>query len=105
MTRVSAKFQIGQIVSHNRFGYRGVIHDIDAVFSLSDAWYDQVARSRPPRDEPWYRVLKHGSGAETYVAERHLDAEADPEPVEHPRLFEIFDAFTNGYYVRDRALN
>ena len=104
MTIVRAEFHVGQVVTHNKFGYRGVIYDIDPVFSLSDEWYEQVATSRPPKDRPWYRVLREG-GQETYVAERHLDVEPEPQPVEHPEVFTHFDAFRGGCYVRDRALN
>lgn len=55
MTVVKPKFAIGQLVHHRLFDYRGVVVDIDATFSLSQAWYDQVAKSRPPKDAPWYR--------------------------------------------------
>ena len=70
---LSAKFNIGQIVHHARFDYRGVIIDVDPEFSGTDTWYDSVAKSRPPKDQPWYRVLVDGSECETYVAERHLE--------------------------------
>ena len=52
-----ADFHIGQLVLHAKFGYRGVVFDVDPVFQLSDEWYEQVARSRPPKDRPWYHVL------------------------------------------------
>ena len=96
---------IGQIVRHTKFGYRGVIYDIDTHFSLSDAWYEQVARSRPPKDRPWYRVLVHGEDHETYVAERHLEPEQDAAPIDHPRALQYFDAFKAGQYVIERDLN
>ena len=55
------KFFVGQIVHHNRFNYRGVIVDVDADFQGSESWYEHVARSRPPKDKPWYRILVDGS--------------------------------------------
>ncbi len=64
------KFFVGQIVYHSRFDYRGVVVDVDGSFQGSEAWYEQVARSRPPKDQPWYRVLVDGGEHETYVAER-----------------------------------
>ncbi|MFI0460110.1 MAG: heat shock protein HspQ, partial [Candidatus Thiodiazotropha endolucinida] len=67
-----AKFGVGELVYHRLFDYRGVIVDVDAKFMLSDEWYDQVARTRPPKDQPWYRVLVHSANNETYVAERNL---------------------------------
>ena len=59
MLNKNAKFSIGQIIHHRLFDYRGVIVDVDPDFQNSDEWYDQVARSRPPKDKPWYRVLVH----------------------------------------------
>ena len=45
------KFFVGQIVHHNRFDYRGVVVDVDATFQGSEAWYEHVARSRPPKEQ------------------------------------------------------
>ena len=55
-----ASFSPGQLVHHLRFDYRGVVVDVDATFCGSDEWYEQVARSRPPKDAPWYHVLVDG---------------------------------------------
>ncbi|MDJ0739578.1 MAG: heat shock protein HspQ [Gammaproteobacteria bacterium] len=95
-----AKFFVGQIVHHNRFDYRGVVVDVDADFQGSDAWYEQVARSRPPKDQPWYRVLVDGGEHETYVAERHLEIDSDARPIRHPLVDAQFDAFEDGIYRR-----
>ncbi len=102
---VHSEFRIGQVIRHLKFGYRGVVVDVDPTFSLSEEWYEQVARSRPPKDKPWYRVLVDGSTAETYVAERHLEADRDPKPIVHPRLGEFFDEMRDGVYARTRDLN
>ena len=53
----NAHFSIGELVHHKLFDYRGVIIDVDPRLMLSDEWYEAVARSRPPKDQPWYRVL------------------------------------------------
>ena len=99
------KFGIGQIVEHLKFGYRGVVYDIDAEFGLSEAWYEQVARSRPPKDQPWYRVLVPAGETEPYVAERHLSPAQDDSPIEHADVFSYFDAYSRGQYIRRRMLN
>lgn len=96
----SAKFNIGQIIHHNRFDYRGVIVDVDATFSASDEWYDKVALSRPPKDKPWYRVLVDGTDEVTYVAERHLEPDEKTSPIKHPLVDELFDGYENGQYVK-----
>jgi heat shock protein HspQ len=71
----------------------------------SDAWYDQVARSRPPKDEPWYRVLVHDGNYETYVAERNLVEDDTLEPVNHPSLGDFFVGFEQGIYRTGRQIN
>ncbi len=101
----SAKFSVGDLVQHRLFNYRGVIIDVDPVFMLSEAWYEEVARSRPPKDQPWYRVLVHNSEDETYVAERNLTHDPGLEPVAHPRVSEFFTAFDNGRYVTGQRVN
>lgn len=94
----TAKFAIGTLVHHNKFNYRGVVVDVDPQFMLSDEWYEQVAKSRPPKDQPWYRVLVHNGDHETYVAERHLEKDASKEPVRHPLVEDIFNGFSDGQY-------
>ena len=99
------KFAAGQLVCHLKFGYRGVIVSVDPSFSGSDEWYDTVARSRPPRDRPWYHVLVHGAKHRTYVAERHLDLDRSGAPVEHPEVAEYFDELRDGAYRRSQRMN
>ena len=82
MTVSAAKFEVGQVVHHLKFGYRGVVFDVDPCFQGTEAWYEQVARSRPPKDKPWYHVLVHDATHTTYVAERHLEPDTGWRP--HP---------------------
>lgn len=101
----AALFLPGQLVRHRLFEYRGVIVDVDAVFQLSDEWYDQMARSRPPKDLPWYHVLVHDSEQMTYVAQRNLSADPTAEPILHPMLDQFFTTFRNGRYHTDKTVN
>jgi heat shock protein HspQ len=94
----TAKFAIGSLVQHNKFNYRGVVVDVDPEFMLSEQWYEQVAKSRPPKDQPWYRVLVDNADNETYVAERHLQADTSKQPVRHPLVDEFFSGFSDGHY-------
>jgi heat shock protein HspQ len=95
----AAQFAPGQLVHHRRFDYRGVVADVDAEFSLDEAWYERNAVTRPPRDRPWYHVLVDGSDAVTYVAERNLERDASDAPVEHPLVGRFFTEFRDGAYV------
>jgi len=94
-----AKFSIGQCVCHKLFDYRGVIVDVDPDFQGTEAWYEAVAKSRPPKNEPWYRVLVHNADHETYVAERNLTEDPSGTPVNHPLLDEYFVEFDEGIYM------
>jgi heat shock protein HspQ len=67
-----AKYVIGQLIQHKLFDYRGIILSVDLEFKSTDEWYEAVAKSRPPKDEPWYHVLVHQRGHQTYVAEQNL---------------------------------
>lgn len=93
-----AKFAVGQLVQHRLFGYRGVIVDVDATFQLEDEWYEEMARSRPPKDKPWYHVLVHDSDHTTYVAERNLEPNESGAPIRHPLLGRFFSGFRHGRY-------
>ena len=102
MTAFNARFSPGQIIHHKRFDYRGVIVDVDAQFQGSDEWYEDVAQSRPPKDEPWYRVLVHDNPVETYVAERNLEEDPSGQAINHPYVQEYFSALQDGKYVTMR---
>lgn len=93
-----ATFFVGQLVDHLLFDYRGVIIDVDPCFMMTDDWYQLMARSRPPKDRPWYRVLVHNSNHETYVAEQNLSNSADTGPVNHPEIGLYFSRFEDGKY-------
>jgi len=105
VTVSAAEFEVGQVVHHRRFGYRGVVFDVDPCFQGSEQWYEQVARSRPPKDRPWYHVLVHDAAHTTYVAERHLEPDADGGPIRHRLLAQLFGGFENGRYRAVRSLN
>ncbi len=101
----NAKFSVGDIIHHSKFDYRGVIVDVDADFQLSEEWYDKVAQSRPPKDQPWYHVLVHDTAQMTYVAERNLEADTVKAPVKHPLIDEYFSGFHDGHYQHEQLTN
>jgi len=102
MIAFKAKFFPGQIVHHKHFDYRGVIIDVDPEFQGSEEWYDQMARSRPPKDQPWYHVLVHDNPIETYVAERNLEEDLSGQAINHPHVQQFFSALQNGKYIGQR---
>ena len=102
---VRALFSPGQLIRHKLFDYRGVIVDVDATCQATDEWYERVARTRPPRDQPWYHVLVHGSTHTTYVAQRNLEPDESGEPITHPLLEQFFSVFRDGRYEKGAPVN
>lgn len=100
-----AQFAIGEIIHHRLFGYRGVIYDVDPFFGGTDEWYEQVAKTRPPKDQPWYRVLVDGSDHETYVAQRNLEPDPSGAPISHPLTTVLFSELRDGVYIRKQRAN
>ena len=95
----AAKFSVGEVIHHKLFDYRGVIVDVDPVFSGSEDWYDRVAKSRPAKNRPWYHVLVDDGENNTYVSEQNLEADWSQEAVDHPLIPELFAGFEDGKYV------
>ena len=53
-----AKFQIGSIVKHKYFDFRGVIFDVDPEFNNTEEWYQSIPlQVRPRKDQPFYHLL------------------------------------------------
>ena len=105
MSGQTANFRVGELIRHKLFDYRGVVVDVDATFAGTEEWYEAMARSRPPKDEPWYHVLVHGAEHSTYVAERNLEPDPNGEPIAHPVLDRFFDELRDGVYVRHRTIH
>jgi heat shock protein HspQ len=105
MPQGEGKFQIGEVIHHRLFDYLGVVFDVDPVFAGSEEWYETVARSRPPRDEPWYHVLVDGAAHTTYVAERNLAKADEPRAVKHPLIGQFFSGFDGARHTLRRQLN
>lgn len=63
-----AKYQIGQVVQHRLFPFRGVIFDVDPEFANIEEWYQNIPEdARPRRDQPFYHLLAE-NGETEYVA-------------------------------------
>lgn len=99
------KFSIGELIHHRLFDYRGVIVDVDRNFQATEEWYEIVARSRPPKNKPWYHVLVDGSPHFTYVAEQNLESDDSLAPIDHPMLAHFFCKLDDGKYIRNKPVN
>ena len=108
MQTTQAKYHIGQIVRHRKHPFRGVVFDVDAMFSNTDAWYEAIPEeSRPPKDQPFYHLLAENDNSYyvAYVSEQNLVADYSGEPVEHPDLSDLFGDFEDGRYPLQFQLN
>ena len=93
-------FTPGQLVRHQRYGYRGVIVDFDVRCLAPDSWY-QRNLTQPDRNQPWYHVLVDGSAAVTYAAQSNLVPDHEQQPVHHPLVSRFFEAFDGRKYERN----
>jgi heat shock protein HspQ len=96
-----ARFSIGEVVRHRLFDFRGVVFDIDPVFANSDEWYEAIPEEiRPAKGQPFYHLLAENGEASyvAYVSQQNLVADESAEPVEHPAISGLFDAFADGRY-------
>ena len=96
-----AKFQIGQVVKHRLFPFRGIIFDVDPEFANTEEWYDSIPEeTRPHRDQPFYHLLAENSESEyvAYVSEQNLLPDLSGEPLRHPQISEMFVKLENGSY-------
>lgn len=100
MIDVNCKFFVGQLICHRLFSYRGVVVDVDPDFQGTEEWYAAVARSQPPKDEPWYHILVDGREGMTYVAERNLEVDASQTGIRHSLISHFFTQFDNGKYEK-----
>ncbi|MGH6715513.1 MAG: heat shock protein HspQ [Bradyrhizobium sp.] len=105
----TAKFQIGQIVRHRIFSFRGVVFDIDPEFNNTEEWWLSIPEEvRPRKDQPFYHLLAENSDSEyvAYVSEQNLLPDNSGEPIRHSQVAEIFiKDKSGGYRPRNPSLN
>ena len=102
----TAKFEIGMPVRHRKYGFRGVIFDVDPVFNNTDEWWESIPEEvRPRKDQPYYHLLAETPEPErspyiAYVSEQNLVVESgDEDPINHPNLDEFFETMDDGRFV------
>ena len=97
-TLPSIVYDLGLVVTHKLYGYRGAIVAVDPCCMAGDTWYESN-KTQPSRDQPWYYVLVHDSGGlSTYVAQSNLEQDASGQAIDHPRTGFYFTQFKEGRY-------
>jgi heat shock protein HspQ len=101
MDKKQARYTVGQVVKHRVFPFRGVIFDVDPVFSNSEEWYESIpAEVRPPKDQPFYHLLAENAESYyvAYVSEQNLVPDEAGGPVGHPQIDQLFGELKDGRY-------
>ncbi len=99
-----ARFDIGAVVRHRLFDFRGVVFDIDPVFSNSEEWYQAIPEEvRPAKDQPFYHLLAENDESSyiAYVSQQNLVSD-DDGPVDHPAISGLFSDYEDGRYLLRR---
>ena len=102
----SARFEIGQVVKHRIYAFRGVIFDVDPTFSNTEEWLAAIPDAvRPRRDQPFYHLLAENAQNYyvAYVSEQNLLPDTSGEPVNHPQVPRFFEAFEGSRYRLRRS--
>ncbi len=102
MTVRMARFGIGQIVRHRFLAFRGVIFDVDPIFSNTEEWWLSIPEEiRPLKDQPFYHLLAENEESTyiAYVSEQNLLPDETGNPVVHPQVDELFSGMEDGGYV------
>ena len=102
-------FNIGDIVKHRIYPFRGVIVDVDPEFSNTEEWYQSIpAEIRPSREQPYYHLMAENTETfyTAYVSQQNLVGDGENGPLEHPDLEEIFSGMDQGkYHLRNEVRN
>ena len=104
-----AKFQLGEIVRHRVYPFRGVIFDVDPTFANTEEWWQSIPEEvRPIKDQPFYHLLAENDETTyiAYVSEQNLLVDESGQPVAHPQVDDLFAGIVDGRYVmRDMPTN
>ncbi|MDJ0611819.1 MAG: heat shock protein HspQ [Kiloniellales bacterium] len=102
MTMKMAKYRIGEIVRHRFYAFRGVVFDVDPVFSNTEEWWEAIPENiRPAKDQPFYHLLAENDDTTyvAYVSEQNLIPDDSGKPVSHPQVSDLFRGLEDGLYV------
>jgi heat shock protein HspQ len=99
-----ARFRIGEVVRHREFHFRGVIFDVDPVYSHTEEWWASIPPEiRPRRDQPFYHLLAEDEEDDeeyiAYVSEENLEPDTSGVPIRHSRVEEFFATYDSERHV------
>lgn len=101
MVKRAAKFQIGQVVRHRIYPFRGLVFDVDPTFANTEEWWEAIPEDvRPHKEQPFYHLYAENEDTEyvAYVSEQNLVLDESAEPLRHPAVQEEFEPLREGLY-------
>ncbi len=102
-----AQFNIGDVVRHRIFEFRGVIFDIDPVFANSEEWYQSIPEPmRPAKNQPFYHLFAENSDGSynAYVSQQNLLPDVQHGRVDHPAVKGYFGEWSGKRYELKRGM-
>jgi heat shock protein HspQ len=102
-----ARFNIGDVVRHRIFDFRGVVFDIDPVFANSEEWYASIPEAvRPAKDQPFYHLFAENAENSyiAYVSQQNLVPDTNAGPVNHPAVSGFFGQWSGSRYEMKREM-
>ena len=102
-----ANFTIGDVVKHRMFDFRGVIYDVDPMYSNDDEWYESIPKDmRPRKDQPFYHLFAENNESSyiAYVSQQNLISDGDSGPVSHPQINDVFGEWNEDHYTLRKKL-
>lgn len=97
-----ARFEIGQVVRHRFYPFRGVIFDVDPEFANTEEWWLSIPEHvRPRKNQPFYHLLAENEETSyvAYVSEQNLVPDESGDPISHPQVDELFSGVEGGRYI------
>lgn len=97
----TARFEIGHVVKHRLYPFRGVIFDVDPTFNNTEEWWRSIPEHvRPKKNQPFYHLLAENAQSYyiAYVSEQNLLPDTSGKPVGHPQVKELFGDFERTHY-------
>ena len=97
----TAKFNLGAVVRHRVYPFRGVVFDVDPEFANTDEWWLSIPEEvRPRKDQPFYHLLAENADSEyiAYVSEQNLLPDTSGEALRHTAILDVFERDANGGY-------
>ncbi len=102
-----ARYEIGRVVRHRFYPFRGVVVDVDPTFGNTEEWWLSIPEAvRPHKDQPYYHLLAENAIMHyvAYVSEQNLVPDETGEPIGHPQVAEFFGELSDGIYLLKRPL-